>query len=101
MARKNHRQAAKTILDPGNDTDQIWDQIVMLQHEACNVSLLIEWQKHLIGSLEPNVQKGIITLEESGELHQIFRSRQGELEKVRDWLLEKVQQIRAELSQQV
>lgn len=101
MARKSHRLAVKGILDPGNCTDQIWGQLVMLQHEACNVSLQIEWQKHLIESLEPNVQKSIITPEESGELHQIFRFRQGELEKVRDWLLETIQQIRAKLSQQV
>lgn len=101
MTRKSRKQTANRMLNSGNCTNQIWDQIVMLQHEACNINLQIEWQKHLIESLEPNVQKGIITPKESGELHQIFRSRQGELEKVRDWLLETIQQIRAKLSQQV
>ena len=99
MARKSRKQTANRILDSGNCTNQIWDQIVMLQHETCNVNLQIEWQKHLIESLEPNVRKGIITPEESGELHHIFWSKQSELEKVRDWILEKVRQLRAELSQ--
>ena len=99
MARKSRKQTANGILNSGNCSNQIRDQIVMLQHEACNISLQIEWQKHLIESLEPNVQKGIITPEESGELYKIFWSKQSELEKVRDCLMEKIQQIRAKLSQ--
>lgn len=101
MANRSHRQVANRISDSSNCANHTWERLVMLQHEACNVNLQIEWQKHLIESLEPNVQKGIITPAESRELHQIFRSKQSELEKVLDWLLEKVQQIRAELSQQV
>lgn len=72
----------------------LWDQIVRLQHEICEVDLQIERQKFLIDSLEPNVQKEIITVQESKELRLAFESKQSELAKVRNQLLGKIQRVR-------
>lgn len=67
---------------------------MLLQHEICEIDLQIEQQKFLIESLEPNVQKEIITLQESKELRLVFESKQSELAKVRNQLLEKNQRVR-------
>ena len=67
---------------------------MLLQHKVGEVNLQIERQKFLIESLEPNVQEGIITAQESDELRLTFESRQTELSKVRNQLLEKIQWIR-------
>lgn len=82
----------------GNDADDLWNQVVLLQHEICKVDLQIEQQKFLIESLEPNVQKKIITLQESKELRLAFESKQSELMKVRNQFLEKIQRIRATIT---
>lgn len=73
------------------------DQIVLLLHEVGNVNMKIEWQKFLIETLEPNVQKGIITPEESKELRFAFESKQKQLVKIRDQFLEQIQRIRSEI----
>lgn len=67
---------------------------MLLQHEICEIDLQIERQKLLIDSLEPNVQKEIITLQESKELRLAFESKQSELAKVRNQLLEEIQRVR-------
>lgn len=81
-------------LASGGYVDNLWDQVVLLQHEICEIDLHIEWQKFLIESLELNVQKEIITLQESEELRLAFESKQSELVEVRNQLLEKIQWIR-------
>ena len=79
---------------PSESIGDLWNQIVLLQHEICEIDLQIERQKFLIESLEPNVQKEIITLQESKELRLVFESKQSELTKVRNQLLEKIQRVR-------
>ena len=79
---------------PSESIGDLWNQIVLLQHEICELDLQIERQKFLIESLEPNVQKEIITLQESKELRLVFESNQSELTKVRNQLLEKIQRVR-------
>lgn len=67
------------------------DQLALLQHMVGEINLQIERQKFLIDSLKPNVQEKIITLQESEELRSVFESRQTELVKIRNQLLEKIQ----------
>ena len=78
----------------GGYANNLWDQVVLLQHEICEIDLHIEWQKFLIESLEPNVQKEIITLQESKELRLTFESKQRKLVEVRNQLLEKIKWTR-------
>lgn len=81
-----------------NYDDLLRDQIVLLQYQAGKINFQIERQTILIESLEPNVQNGIITPEESKELRFAFESKQNELVKLRDQFLEQIQQIRSKLS---
>ena len=78
----------------GDYANQLLDQRVLLQHVISEINSRIERQTFLIESLEPNVHEGIITPQESDELHLAFESRQTELTKMRDQLLKKIQQIR-------
>lgn len=86
------KQNSKFVSD--DYVDQLQDQIVLLHYEVGKVNLQIERQKFLIDSLEPSVQKEIITPEEGKELHLVFKSKQAELVKVRNQLLENIQRIR-------
>ena len=74
--------------------NQLRDQLVLLQHKVGIINSQIDWQKFLIESLESNMQEGIIAAQESDELRLTFESRQTELSKVRNQLLEKIQWIR-------
>lgn len=81
-----------------NHDNLLRDQIVLLQYQAGKINFQIERQTVLIESLEPNVQNGIITSEESKELRFAFESKQNELVKLRNQFLEQIQQIRSKLS---
>lgn len=81
-----------------NHDNLLRDQIVLLQYQAGKINFQIERQTVLIESLEPNVQNGIITSEESKELRFAFESKQNELVKLRNQFLGQIQQIRSKLS---
>ena len=78
-------------ISDGSYADHLRNQIVLLQHEICEVDLQIERQEFLIKSLESNVQKGIITSQEGEGLRSIFELRQSELAEVQDQLLKRIQ----------
>lgn len=82
----------------GDYADQLRSQIVLLQYVVEKVNLQIERQGFLVERLKPNVQKGLITPEESEEFRFAFESKKKELVQMRNQLLEIILRIRAKTS---